>query len=135
MELTNREKEIITQSLSNTIKIFKELFNPNPKKLPVILNLRTARVIREYGGKLEKIIAIVNKNPENLTHNSLDIIMDGLREYKNFIESQQEVYPTMMYVTGNQIDEMAWRKSNKELSTEVGNLIEKLKAVRFNSTI
>lgn len=135
MELTNREKEIITQSLSNTIKIFKELFNPNPKKLPVILNLRTARVIREYGGKLEKIIAIVNKTPENLTHNSLDIIMDGLREYKKFIESQQEVYPAMMYVTGNQIDEMTWRKSNKELSTEVGNLIEKLKAVRFNSTI
>ena len=135
MELTNREKEIITQSLSNTIKIFKERFNPNPKKLPVILNLRTARVIREYGGKLEKIIAIVNKTPENLTHNSLDIIMDGLREYKKFIESQQEVYPAMMYVTGNQIDEMTWRKSNKELSTEVGNLIEKLKAVRFNSTI
>lgn len=135
MELTNREKEIITQSLSNTIKIFKELFTHNPKKLPVILNLRTARVIREYGGKLEKIIAVVNKNPGNLTHNSLDIIMDGLREYKKFIESQQEVYPTMMYVTGNKIDEMTWRKSNKELSTEVDNLIEKLKVVRFNSTI
>lgn len=135
MELTNREKEIITQSLSNTIKIFKELFTHNPKKLPVILNLRTARVIREYGGKLEKIIAVVNKNPGNLTHNSLDIIMDGLREYKKFIESQQEVYPTMMYVTGNKIDEMTWRKSNKELSTEVDNLIEKLKVVRFKSTI
>lgn len=135
MELTNREKEIITQSLSNTIKIFKELFTHNPKKLPVILNLRTARVIREYGGKLEKIIAVVNKNPGNLTHNSLDIIMGGLREYKNFIESQQEVYPTMMYVTGNKIDEMTWRKSNKELSTEVDNLIEKLKMVRFNSVI
>jgi hypothetical protein len=40
-----------------------------------------------------------------------------------------------MYVTGNQIDEMTWRKSNKELSTEVDNLIEKLKVVRFNSTI
>lgn len=132
MELTNREKEIITQSLSNTIKIFKELFTHNPKKLPVILNLRTARVIREYGGKLEKIIAVVNKNPGNLTHNSLVIIMDGLREYKKIIESQQEVYPTMMYVTGNKIDEMTWRKSNKELSTEVDNLIEKLKVVRFN---
>jgi hypothetical protein len=135
MVLTNREKEIITQSLSNTIKIFKELFNPSPKKLPVILNLKTARVIREYGGKLEKIITIVNKNPENLTHNSLDIIMDGLREYKKFIESQQEVYPAMMYLTGNKIDEMTWRKSNKELSTEVDNLIEKLKVVRVNSTI
>ena len=134
MELTNREKEIITESLSNTIKIFDELFNPSPKKLPIILNLRTARVIREYGSKLEKIIAIVNKKPENLTHNSMDIIMDGLRGYKKFIESQQEVYPTMMYVTGNKIDEMTWRKSNKELSTEVDNLIEKLKMVKFNST-
>jgi hypothetical protein len=135
MELTNREKEIITESLSNTIKIFDELFNPSPKKLPIILNLRTARVIREYGSKLEKIIAIVNKKPENLTHNSLDTIMDGLRGYKKFIESQQEVYPTMMYATGNKIDEIAWRKSNKELSIEVDNLIEKIKVVRFNPTI
>lgn len=135
MELTNREKEIITQSLSNTVKIFKEFFNPNVPKFPIVLNTRTARVIREYGGKLEKIIAVVNKNPKDLTHYSVDIILDGLREYKNFIDLQQNVYPNLMYITGNKIDENAWRKSNKELSMEVNNLIEKIRTVRFNSNI
>lgn len=135
MDLTNREKEIITQSLSNTVKIFKELFNPNVPKFPIVLNTRTARVIREYGRKLEKIIAVVNKNPKDLTHYSVDIILDGLREYKKFIDSQQNVYPNLMYITGNKIDENAWCKSNKELSMEVNNLMEKIRTVRFNSNI
>lgn len=132
MELTNREKEVIEQSLSNTIKVVENIINPHKTKAPIVINTRTQKVLREYNSKLKKIISRVNKNPEELTHYSMDIILEALKKYKDFIDSQYITYPTIMYITGNDIDENAWRKSNEELSAEVNKLIEKIKIVRFN---